>query len=630
MQDPIMEYSFFRAVREGDARRAESLLDECPGMLATHDMHDRSALGLAVLCNWPDLVKLLLVRGAGPHEAVWPALYGVSAEILSHLVSAGIDVDAAYMPGTPLLHQVAEFDDYIPILPPILAARPDLDQRDAEGRTALHVAAANHNDGAANLLIEAGADVNARDGTGRTPLFDAATGGIPEIAEALLAAGADPNVQDLDGGTAISMLAGPRHIDSVGVTDDGKRVIRWIDLVHGRERIRDMLVPLIGPEILTIHDLAFLGNTGRLDAIMSDGPDLLETKDKDGFRALQYAVFHGHTDMVRMLLSRGADTGSTEEDDDAPIFLAARQGHLEAARLLVEYGADVCAVDDRYATPLHEAASRGHADLVRFLLKKGADPSAVDSDHSSPLHYAKEPDCIRYLILAGADVNARGFDGQPPLAGQTVEAALMLLSAGADPLAEDDNGDTPIDLAIRWGDDDLARLLVDRIGIGSVPIFALAAMGALDELRRRISFDSGLLHAVQDRRSGATLLHLAAEMGQVDVARYLLEQGIDPDVRDEDGTPPLHMAAESSSSGVAELLIACGADVNSRDNTGYTALHEAAYHCNVRVAELLIERGADVDARLDRGDTPLDQVECRAIARLLCRHGGASGPRRSE
>jgi ankyrin repeat protein len=62
---------------------------------------------------------------------------------------------------------------------------------------------------------------------------------------------------------------------------------------------------------------------------------------------------------------------------------AARTGDL--AQLLLDHGADLQAHGDwKNWTPLHWAAYRGHAAVVELLLARGADPLAVDEEGQSP------------------------------------------------------------------------------------------------------------------------------------------------------------------------------------------------------------------------------------------------------
>ncbi|CAG0911283.1 unnamed protein product, partial [Cyprideis torosa] len=91
-------------------------------------------------------------------------------------------------------------------------------------------------------------------------------------------------------------------------------------------------------------------------------------------------------------------------------------------------------------TPLHFAADRGHTSSVACLLEKGAPVEAEEKDKARPLHAAcgKVPhfDCVRLLLNAGAEVNARTADGSTPFLiaalGNHVEILRLLAHSGAD------------------------------------------------------------------------------------------------------------------------------------------------------------------------------------------------------
>ena len=93
---------------------------------------------------------------------------------------------------------------------------------------------------------------------------------------------------------------------------------------------------------------------------------------------------------------------------------------------------------DQYErTPLHRAAA-GYApngELCRLLMEAGADPMARDKDGGTPLHYAHNADVCRLLLDAGADPNALDDEGHTPL--QLIrrdEVRQVLLDAGAQPM----------------------------------------------------------------------------------------------------------------------------------------------------------------------------------------------------
>jgi ankyrin repeat protein len=83
---------------------------------------------------------------------------------------------------------------------------------------------------------------------------------------------------------------------------------------------------------------------------------------------------------------------------------------------------------------------------------------------------------------------------------------------------------------------------------------------------------------------------------------------------------PLHIAASLGQREVAEVLLANGADVSARDSYFSTPLHRAALFGRNDVVELLIMWDADVNARDEDGQTPLDRAAEETVD-LLRNHG---------
>ena len=106
------------------------------------------------------------------------------------------------------------------------------------------------------------------------------------------------------------------------------------------------------------------------------------------------------------------------------------------------------------ATPearLRSAAMSNDIDALRAVVGAACDVDDADEDGQTALHYAADRgslDCLKILIEAGANVNAVDRDGIGVLqtalcAGLDVESVRLLLVAGADPDANDDDGDSP-------------------------------------------------------------------------------------------------------------------------------------------------------------------------------------------
>jgi len=132
--------------------------------------------------------------------------------------------------------------------------------------------------------------------------------------------------------------------------------------------------------------------------------------------AIHDAAKKGDAAAIAAALDAGA--GVDESDGQAtPLYLAIRGGHLAAAKLLMERGADVNAAPTLLGPALMPALAKRRTDLINLLLDAGANPNSR-RNRENAIHIAVNLrclDCVKALVEAGADVNAKTRDGRTPL-----------------------------------------------------------------------------------------------------------------------------------------------------------------------------------------------------------------------
>ena len=421
------------------------------------------------------------------------------------------------------------------------------------------------------------------------------------------------------------------------------------------------------------------GDEAAARALIADGVDV-NAPQQDGATALHWAAYHDDLTTAEALIEAGADPSAANRVGATPMRLATINGSAPMIALLLDAGVDPNEpLTSHGDTALMMAARTGVPDAIELLLGRGARIDAAETwGGTTALVWAiaeHHPAAVALLLEHGADVKivskavsggGRGAEGQEPEAlepgsspvgyangGFTplhfaaregeLEAARLLLAAGADVNAAAADGKSPLNLAIYNGHYALAELLIDssaNVNLadaeGFPPLF-----WAVD--RRNMEWNPGfpwvqtadplplirkLLAAgaepdtyvdntpVSRRNFGgsprvkfATSLMRAAYSGDVELVSLLLEYGADPLVRNSDNETPLLAAAgygwiDGYSQGrsneerleTIKLLVNLGADVNWACDHGITPLMVAANFGVTDMIQYLVDEGADLAA----------------------------------
>lgn len=203
------------------------------------------------------------------------------------------------------------------------------------------------------------------------------------------------------------------------------------------------------------------------------------------------------------------------------------------------------------------------------------------------------------------DLSSNETGNQPPLCmladAELAEEMKMLLDRGADPSVETFFSGSPLSIACRKGNVEIATLLIDA----GAQLFSEAAIDA-ETGRRVYEQESG--PKIKVIRYCQALWH-AVTHGTPAVIDLLLGAGAELSQVDLSGDTLLHKACETDNARNLRHLIGLGMDVNQTKPDSQSPLHDAAIGNRIDCARVLLEHGANANIVDHYGWTPLDYAE---------------------
>lgn len=225
-----------------------------------------------------------------------------------------------------------------------------------------------------------------------------------------------------------------------------------------------------------LHDLVHAGNCKGVEICIALGANI-EVTNSSGVTPLMSAARHGFTNILQTLISAGAKVNSRDDDGNTALIWVCcdSRDHVRCMEILIAAKADIAVANAKGITAFNYACARRCINYIRRLITAGVDPNTpifdltgcFDRDGrpmelSALLHAARhtEADVIQVLLeFEETDIERSAPDRQTALHiscrshitnwyySRAKACAIQLLNAGADVMALDCCGRTPIDIA---------------------------------------------------------------------------------------------------------------------------------------------------------------------------------------
>ncbi|GIC87410.1 uncharacterized protein Aud_003794 [Aspergillus udagawae] len=323
----------FKYAANGDILGLQSLFDL--GKASPFDVcsvKGQSALRYAVSKNQLDVCEFLLQKQADPFledrtnlcafDIAWNKIFSgkASRDMQARLQALFLKTDRLEQRGFSKLHQGILGLRHVNLEEELrFSSRTAINQKDADGRTAVSWAAWRGDIDAVELFTKYGSDIKIPSKRQIAPIHYALESGSASVVQFLLNTGADPNHP----------------------SDEGLTPLHWLIATHDRPDLVQLLVEY--GSALNCGD--FTGTTPLMTAVQHNRPRSvrklieqganLEEEDEEGWTALNLAIFMNRHECLKILLDAQANCEHITSDGSSILHFAAENADLKTMQSLV-------------------------------------------------------------------------------------------------------------------------------------------------------------------------------------------------------------------------------------------------------------------------------------------------------
>jgi uncharacterized protein len=407
----------------------------------------------------------------------------------------------------------------------LLEKKADVNAPQIDGTTALHWAVRANDLELTDMLLRAGARVSVANQSDATPMLLATMNGNAAIIERLIQAGAEPNAPlSQTGDTALMMASRTGKVDAVKVLLDhgaqvnaketwgGTTALMWA-IAERHPEVTKLLVERgadVNAKSNFVPEASGRGFEGTAPAAPAPQQNIEEFAS-GWMTPLMFAAREDDLESARILVEAKADVNAVGGDGKDPLGLALFNGSYEVASLLIDNHANVNHADVQRFTPLFWAVDRRNMEtapnfpwmvttdplpLIKKLLDAGANPNALVNNtprarmrEGSPrivfatalmrAAFSGDIELVKLLLAHGADPHIQSSDRETMLAAacglafingyhrqrppaERLEVVKLMIDLGEDVNHGDSYGINPLMAAANLGDINIVRYLIDK------------------------------------------------------------------------------------------------------------------------------------------------------------------------
>jgi ankyrin repeat protein len=469
-----------------------------------------------------------------------------------------------------------------------IRAGADVNEAQPDGTRPVHWAVYRVDYEVLDALLAKKAQVNVTNEFGSTPLAEAAKLADARMVKTLLDAGAEPEGANLDGETALMLAVKLGELPVVEMLIKAGANVNAVEKFHHQT---PLMYAAAGARNAGAMVKLLLSKDASVKprALYNDWPSQITSEPRAQYRptggltALLYAARSGCYDCVEAIIGDGADVNTPTPEGVTPLMIALDNDHNDVAKLLLDRGANPGLWDWWGRTALYIVVDRkagGSSGGLRLGLAaiggggrggRGGGAAVSRRGGAAPVSHM---DIINALLAADVDPSPELNMHRPSRGGNSGRFIDPLLNTGCTPLLRATMaGDMEVigALLAKGASPNInamgltAFLVAAGVGTGNRGGTGLAAQSSAGGAANTPLMDLLLQHGADvnaqvtgtktysmriarapSANEGMTALHTAAQAGRVDLVRYLLEKGANPEIADASGRKAIDLVGGGS------------------------------------------------------------------------------------